>query len=206
MKSINIFHLSYFIIEYFNKKELSLTHLKLQKLLYYIKSWGLVSGEVYVEGNFKAWKNGPVNDEIYEYYKKYGAGNIPVKKSAFALNNEKAEEVIKFVIESYEPYQAYTLSAMTHAETPWKVTPANEVIDEKLINNYYKTQPFAKNFPLLKGNLYYPVYTDFIASFVMDMNENDPASDIHFSSFEEYKNYLSEAQPHLDKLIQKFAG
>ncbi len=206
MKTLNIYHLSYYLVEYFNGKGMTLTHLKLQKLLYYQKSWGLVSGKFNLDGYFKAWKNGPVNEEVYEKYKKFGSNHISLEKEAFPISDYEVNQIVDFVTESYAPYQAYTLSAMTHSEKPWKETVPNSIIDDKLILSYYSTQPFSKNFPLDKHKPYYPVYTDFFASFIMDMDENDPASDVHFSSFEEYKNHLADAQPYLDKLIQKFAG
>ena len=205
MKTLDIHHISYYLIEYFNERGMSITHLKLQKLLYYIKCWGLVSGVYHLSGDFRAWKNGPVNEEVYDRYKRFGGDHIEQENHVFPINDAHANQIIDFVIESYAPYQAYTLSAMTHGELPWKNTPANEVITEEVIQNYYCNQPFAKNFPLKSDKPYYPVYTDFLASFVLDMDENDPASDVHFSSFEEYKRYLKESQPHLDKLIQRFA-
>jgi hypothetical protein len=88
-------------------------------------------------------------------------------------------------LESYVHFDALTLSAMTHQEEPWKETPKNEVIDKQLIKQYYSQQPFAKNFPLDKHKPYYPVYSDFMYSFIFDFPEDDGTKQIIFDSFGE---------------------
>jgi len=58
---VKISHLTYFILENYSSVEGGITPLKLKILLSYTKAWGLVSGELHVSGQFKVWKNGPVN-------------------------------------------------------------------------------------------------------------------------------------------------
>ncbi len=51
----------------------SITHLKLQKLLYYAQAWSLVlKGKSLFEEDFEAWAHGPVLPSIFEQYKNMG--------------------------------------------------------------------------------------------------------------------------------------
>ncbi|MEG7882903.1 Panacea domain-containing protein [Bacillus paranthracis] len=50
----------------------SITHLKLQKLLYYAQGWNLgIHGELMFTDDIHAWVNGPVVPTIYNRFKRY---------------------------------------------------------------------------------------------------------------------------------------
>ncbi|HEX6981324.1 MAG TPA: type II toxin-antitoxin system antitoxin SocA domain-containing protein [Balneolaceae bacterium] len=197
---MKISHLAYYIIEKYSSIEGGITPLKLQKLLYYTKAWGLVAGEDLVNGQFKAWKNGPVNGYIYHQFKEYGDQSIPVKNEAGPVP-AKEKGLIDFILESYVYFDALTLSAMTHEEQPWEVTPKNEVIGDEIIKEYYSKQSFAKNFPLADNKPYHPVYTDFMYSFIFDFQEDDEAKEIVFDSFDEYKQMMKQSKEELKKVF-----
>lgn len=197
---MKISHLAYYIIEEYSSVEGGITPLKLQKLLYYTKAWGLVSGQLSVNGQFKAWKNGPVNGYIYHQFKEYGNQPIPAENEAGPIPDEK-KEVIDFILDSYVHFDAVTLSAMTHEEQPWEVTPKNEVIGDELIKQYYSNLAFAKNFPVEPDKPYYPVYTDFMYSFIFDFQEDDQAKEVVFDSFDEYKEMMKQSKEELNKIF-----
>jgi len=130
---VKISHLAYYILENYSSVKGGITPLKLQKLLYYTKAWGLVSGEIKVDGQFKAWKNGPVNLSIYHKCKKFGDQPIPVAhKYGFVSLNKK--KLIDFILESYAHYEAVTLCSKTQQEDPWKKAEKNEVISHFAID------------------------------------------------------------------------
>lgn len=193
---MKITHLAYYILENYSSVEGGITPLKLQKLLYYTKVWGLVSGELTVNGKFKAWKNGPVNGYIYKEFKEFGDQPILAKHEAGPVAPNK-KKLIDFVLDSYVHFDAITLSSMTHQEDPWKKTPKNEVIDDQVIKTFYSQQPFANNFPISEDKPYYPVYTDFMYSFTFDFEEGDNAREIIFDSFEEYKQMMNDSKEEL---------
>lgn len=107
-----------------------LTHMKLQKLIYYSQAWYLgMYGEPLFASSIEAWKHGPVCPEIYHSYKKYGNENIP-----FIADIEETEDYISIVegrfsvdvigflnkiADDYMNYSALELSRMTHKEDPW---------------------------------------------------------------------------------------
>lgn len=197
---MKISHLAYYIIEEYSSVQGGITPLKLQKLLYYTKAWGTVSGGLKVDWQFKAWKNGPVNGYIYGKYKENGNQPIPIESKAAPVPDKK-KKIIDFILESYAHFGALTLSAMTHEEAPWKQTAKNDVISDNLIQEFYSTQPFAKNFPLKDSKPYYPVYTDFMYSFIFDFQEGDQAKEITFDSFEDYKQMMKQSKRELNKLV-----
>ncbi|MFH5886189.1 Panacea domain-containing protein [Halalkalibaculum sp. DA3122] len=192
---MKISHLAYYILENYSSVEGGITPLKLQKLLYYTKAWGLVSGELNVGGQFKAWKNGPVNGYIYHQFKEYGDQPIP-KQEAGPVSADK-KKLIDFILESYAHFDAITLSAMTHEEEPWEQTQKDEVISDQAIKEFYSQQPFAKNFPLSEDKPYYPVYTDFMYSFIFDFQNDDEAKEVKFDSFAEYKELMQQSKKDL---------
>ena len=58
-----IYELPHYILATY--ADYKITPLKLQKLLYYAKVWGIVAGEELYQGEFKKWTHGPVNTEVY---------------------------------------------------------------------------------------------------------------------------------------------
>jgi len=105
----------------------SLSHLKLQKLLYYIQSWHLAFDKSPLfNGKFQAWIHGPVNREIYNRFKdsKYmyssiTMSDIPETDLKFPSLSSADKELIDSVLESYAPFSDVQLEKITHDEKPW---------------------------------------------------------------------------------------
>jgi uncharacterized phage-associated protein len=105
----------------------SLSHLKLQKLLYYIQSWNLAyEGKPLFDGTFQAWIHGPVNREVYNRFKatKYMYSSITLKDidgedCSFPNLSEDDQDFINGILEAYAPYSDVQLEKMTHDEFPW---------------------------------------------------------------------------------------
>jgi uncharacterized phage-associated protein len=99
-----------------------LTHLRLQKLLYYAQAWSLVvrQSELFPE-DVQAWRDGPVVPVVYHALPDgEGANAIPANHLADAPDPTPEDaEFVRRVWQAYNPYSALKLSAMTHEETPW---------------------------------------------------------------------------------------
>ncbi len=184
---MTIFSLANYII---NKYPDNISPMKLQKLLYYIKVWGIVTGKNILSESFYAWKYGPVNKEIYHTYKQYGSK--PIDYDPFSQVSIENQEFVDFILDSYAPYNAIELSKTTHVEEPWIINKdmQGEITEDQILN-YYSNQPFASNFPFDKSKPYYPPKTAIYYSFVFDMNEDDEAANITFSSIQEYTHLMS---------------
>jgi uncharacterized phage-associated protein len=193
--------LAYYVVD----KCHDVTPLKLQKLMFYLKVWGVVSGDDIVDGNFEKWKFGPVNAEVYNAFKKYESKTIA--KNLLFKHKAPAEKkpFIDFVLECYDPFDALTLSSMTHAEDPWQQTGYNQVITEESIKKYYSKLPFAKNFPYNPDTAFYPVQTNMYHAFIMDMSKDEAEKLTVYPSFKVYKEQVKEAQKQTSGLLSQLA-
>lgn len=98
----------------------AITHLKLQKLLYYAQAWSMVfDGKSLFVEDFEAWAHGPVLRSIYDLYKDYGYDSIPPKIQDDIAIPEDAEATLKEVYRVYGEKSAKALENLTHSEAPW---------------------------------------------------------------------------------------
>ncbi|MFI5396775.1 MAG: Panacea domain-containing protein [Candidatus Binatia bacterium] len=98
-----------------------LSHLRLQKLLYYVQGWSLaLRGKPMFNESIEAWAHGPVVKDLYPVFAGYGFDPIPPKdfSGEIRLTNDEKKFVCQ-VWESYKGYSATSLRAMTHQEPPW---------------------------------------------------------------------------------------
>ncbi len=192
-----ILDLAYYIIDSVEP----VSPMKLQKLLYYIKVWGLVGKQPVFTEPFEKWAYGPVNPEVYHTFKQFG--NVPIPKSnvLYSPPSTEVKKFVDFILECYAPFDAITLSALTHQDEPWVKTPQNKIITDLNIEKYYSTLSFAKNFPLADDKPFYPVETDFHYAYIFDMEEKDVQS-LAYPSFKEYKNIMMQSKQLLE---QKFS-
>lgn len=124
----------------------SITHLKLQKLVYYAQAWHLVfTGERMFDSEIQAWVHGPVSPELYKKYADYGYDNLPAPKELPILSEDKIK-TIKVVWESYGHFDGKYLEQLTHQEEPWRSARngckpwehCTNSISTELMKEYYK--------------------------------------------------------------------
>ncbi len=195
------------IIHSFLAKKRPVSHLKLQKLMYYTKAWSLVNGTDISESlEFVRWRYGPVNRDVYRCFP--GDGSFPIAEVPFKFTHvdSTTAQLIDFVTGYYGDYGAMQLSALTHKEDPWKETPNEEVISNDRMKAFYETQPFAKNFPLGKGGEFHLAMTDTEHAFVLDMSDEDQLMTAIFSSREEYDAKAEAARKAMPDWLQRIHG
>lgn len=115
------------VAEYFLSKSVpntthSITHLKLQKLVYYAQGWHLTfrNGKPLFKEEICAWVKGPVCPVLYETYKIHHYYEIPPAAAPISIiQNEKAKEILDIVWENYGRYDGSFLEELTHQEIPW---------------------------------------------------------------------------------------
>jgi len=144
----------YIIIQTKGDAEMPLSHLKLQKLLYYVQAWYLANyDEKLFAEDFQAWIHGPVSREIFDRFKEtkilYSDINIEDVRNeqVKVVLTEEQKIHIDSVLEVYMPYSGAQLETLSHRETPWRDTregfsPAERceyIIEPDLIKNYYKS-------------------------------------------------------------------
>lgn len=146
------------VINYSNQKEYGVSNLKLQKLLYFIQAYFLLTKkEPCFSDKIEAWDLGPVVPDAYREYKQFGSGNIPtityvIEKDS---NNIWASRVVPFydevitqedkrtsevVVDKFSDYSAMDLVKLTHNQKPWidaYVPKRNNEITIEAIEEYF---------------------------------------------------------------------
>ena len=99
----------------------SITHLKLQKLLFYVQAWGMVlANKSFFSEKFQAWAHGPVLPSVYKNLKQHGFNNIAGEIIANDVNfTPSAKDVLNQVWDTYGELSAKHLERLTHQELPW---------------------------------------------------------------------------------------
>lgn len=150
--------LSTYLIAKSNLAGDGLTNKKLQKLLYYVKAWGLVYFEDgIIDDDFQAWVHGPVCPEVYNAYKSYKFSLIQSDMSeetackivnSFGAENHLNQDKLDLIDSVFDKYGQMTslqLELLTHQEDPWKearkgLSPtdtSNRIISPVTMKRYY---------------------------------------------------------------------
>ncbi len=135
MKKVNLNNMSEFVILYCQYLGVTISPLKLQKLLYYIQAWHIAkfNKETLYSALPEAWVNGPVYREVYNIYKTtfFRNENIQTDLDEISLSNQLKEkqellnldkeqlELVHTVLDTYTKLSDERLVLMTHNELPW---------------------------------------------------------------------------------------
>jgi uncharacterized phage-associated protein len=100
----------------------SLTHMRLQKLLYYVQGWSLaLRNRPMFPERIEAWAHGPVVPNLYPRFADFGDKPIsPEDMLVSGRLSQRDREFIESVWEAYKAYSSSSLRAMTHDESPWR--------------------------------------------------------------------------------------
>lgn len=153
-----------FVLDVCDVQERELTHLSLQKLVFFCHAWSLVKLErPLVKHQFEAWQFGPVLQYLYRDFKsserspiKYRSKKLDFstgQKVAVAYDlDEPTQELLRRVIGFYSRLRPGTLVELSHAEDgPWhqvwnhsdNVNPGMTISDDAIRNYFAKaTVPF----------------------------------------------------------------
>jgi len=138
--------------EYDDKYEVyeGLSHLKLQKLLYYAQGLCLaINSCPLFSDKILAWEHGPVVREVYDFFKGWGRQDIDITIDEIVIKKiEKIEEdanisnVLNLTYDNFGIYTAWQLREMSHiVKGPWETTVREKtmgaVIDKELIKDYF---------------------------------------------------------------------
>ncbi|KAF1006754.1 MAG: Antitoxin SocA [Luteibacter sp.] len=119
-----------------------ISHLKLQKLVYYAQGYCLaILGRPLFADRIVAWQHGPVTLSVWEAYKGHGANPIP-KPDGFDRNviDDEARGVVDEVYTVLGQYSAWKLRNMTHEEAPWANVEINEEITPAAMTDFFRGQ------------------------------------------------------------------
>ena len=125
----------------------TLTHIKIQKLLYYAQGFYLASfGKRLFADKIYAWQHGPVVKSVYSQLKEHGNSFITTLPGGFSEYDFDAEirEFLEEVYVVYGQFSAVRLRSMTHeAGSPWDQvyqgkSEKDVVIPTNIIKEHFK--------------------------------------------------------------------
>lgn len=149
---------SVLLSEYILERGGKMSHLKLQKILFYIQALHLAYFDApIIEDEFQAWLHGPVSRKVYDQIKGvsilYTEINYePAAGGARPSEILKAEltadqlDLVDEVIDEYGQLTSSQLEKLTHSEDPWinarrgygVAERCEEVIPKEAMRQYYK--------------------------------------------------------------------
>lgn len=116
-----------------------MSHLKLQKLLYFAQGcYSVMKGEPLFPEKIYAWAHGPVVADLYPEFKSYGDRGITRFRNVNI--DSKTEAILEEVYQVFGQYSAWALRNITHEQDPWKKTRKNEEIPLSLIKDYFRRE------------------------------------------------------------------
>ncbi len=132
----------YFIAKPLSDDEELLSHLKLQKLLYYAQGFWLAlnDGRALFDEPVLAWEHGPVVRSVWENYRAYRGGEpIPAEPIDLDEFDPEIQDILDEVWRVYGQFSAWKLREMTHAEPPWRDTPRNAEIPQPVMKDFFSS-------------------------------------------------------------------
>lgn len=147
------------VANYISLKIGKMSHLKLQKLLYYCYSLHLAyfDKELF-DGDFEAWVHGPVSRVLWNTVKEHSllfsdiAYTVEFKEEnpiglLEKLLTTDQFQLLEDTLDELGGLTGYELENMTHSELPWTSARegynegdrCNEKIDKEIVCSYYKT-------------------------------------------------------------------
>lgn len=144
-----------------------LTHLKLQKLFFYCYGALLAANledQVGEEIIFEPWEHGPVNNELYKFFR--SKGSEPIEKKDFPEAGVYSKKVVNTLTDALTVYgvmSAWSLRNQTHAEEPWKTAygKKEDKIDPENLKRFFKIK-------FSSGSVAAPEYLFSPSSFKID--------------------------------------
>ncbi|MCL2064970.1 MAG: DUF4065 domain-containing protein [Candidatus Cloacimonetes bacterium] len=121
-----------------------MSHLKLQKLVYFAQGFYLaIFNKPLFDELIHAWDHGPVCTKIYNKFDKYKKKPLPLPDiDVFSVFTPEQHQVLDIVLNRYRKFSAWELRNITHSEGPWKKTYSkarNSEISQSDMQDFFTT-------------------------------------------------------------------
>ena len=124
-----------------------LTHIEVQKLLYFSHGWMLgIHGRPLHHGIWEAWRYGPVLPEVYFNLNHYSGQSITAPIPAPRELFTEEETSIMNVVYGYRPLGTFTLVGITHSlggpwDRVWHDKGKSNIMANEMIQSYFASLP-----------------------------------------------------------------
>ncbi len=133
-----------YLIRKFAEDENPISHLKLQKILYYSQAWHLaLFDKALFDDPIQAWVHGPVVPSVFQQYR--GCRWSAITEASDPRVAAKAARHLDNVVSSYGHLSALQLERLSHSEEPWQRArqglslsdPSTAVISHESMRDYF---------------------------------------------------------------------
>lgn len=127
------------LINFANCKGYRITNLQLQKLLYFTQVEYLKeTGNFLFEEEFQAWTYGPVQYDVWKFYRLYNRKCITKILIGDIILDSELDKILKNKIEVYFRKNVWKLVEQSHEEAPWKnaVNHNHKIISNTSIESF----------------------------------------------------------------------
>ena len=131
--------------------------MKLQKLMFFTCGLHIAyDNEWIIDSEFRAYPYGPVEEESYNYFSKFGGGYITkymTQEQVISSENKKIYDSLNIILNTYLSKSDLELSDITHEKgSPWfdtwcKGKGPRSLIDKIKIRDYYQKEIENEKFP-----------------------------------------------------------
>lgn len=154
LQKIDSITLSNYILKHYGP----MSHLKLQKLLFYCDAYHLAYfDQELMEDKFEAWMHGPVSRKVYNSLKdksmlyaelSYSESSFDDADKEFAKLTHDQQDLITSVLKDLSAWTGMELERATHKERPWieahkgyaEADKCLEIISKEITRDFYKTE------------------------------------------------------------------
>lgn len=130
-----------YVLYYYNSREIPISNLKLQKILYFLQAEFLLSRkEPLFENKIFAWDFGPVVLSVYREYAIFGGASIFLFKEKWKKNLSKSDrKIVDNLLDYLKDYSATALTDIVHCQKPWKdAYYSNGIISNVSLYEFFK--------------------------------------------------------------------
>lgn len=112
---MNALNVAKYVINYALENNSPISNLQLQKILYFLDGEYFSNiREFLINDDFVAYPLGPVNENVYQVYKGYGASKIFDRNTDIKLDNDVNEQVVKRILSRRVKMTAHDLVDESH--------------------------------------------------------------------------------------------
>lgn len=111
-----------YILYYYNSRDIPISNLKLQKILYFLQAEFLILKKHPLFGDdLLAWDFGPVVLSVYRKYARFAGAPIFLYAEEWQGNLFNSDKkIVNNVLDCLKGYSAASLTDIIHCQTPWK--------------------------------------------------------------------------------------
>jgi uncharacterized phage-associated protein len=195
---------NYFLILVDREEGDSITHLKLQKLLYFAQGTALaLTNKLLFNEPLKAWDHGPVTSSVYSTFKIFDKNSIPnPPEMDFHIYDETTKRLIYKVYTVYGEHTASYLRNLSHKHISWQkaFNSIDKTLDYSDIKNDFTREFTIKDLDVSNSDL--QTIVDAEDRWWMEYDCGEPSEDITSHLIEQIHLLKTDKKAYINSCVR----